>query len=155
MHKNITKELAAALTSCLEQLDQMKGMFNDDDRAIAKAIDDAEKALAAYRVEEAKQGRMHYLDCSTTHVDEKDMELLACEGYSFGFTAASYEHGAFVSVYVMADEEINTPDELRKYGLSENFIKVYQYAAEQGFTVLRLDADGHKHPELPEGIWNE
>lgn len=40
-------DMRAALGELLEQVYQMQGMFDDDDGAIAAAIDDAEKALEA------------------------------------------------------------------------------------------------------------
>lgn len=40
-----TRELAAALAQLLDQVDQMRGLFPDDD-ALIRAIDDAEQALS-------------------------------------------------------------------------------------------------------------
>ncbi len=45
----VAQELAAALDGLLEQVYQMRGMFRDEDRAIARAVDDAEVALKEYR----------------------------------------------------------------------------------------------------------
>ena len=39
------RELAAALGQLLDQIEQMRGLFPDDD-ALDRAIDDAEKALS-------------------------------------------------------------------------------------------------------------
>lgn len=39
------RELAAALGQLLEQVYQMRGLFDDEDGAIARAVQDAEQAL--------------------------------------------------------------------------------------------------------------
>ena len=44
---NTERELRAALGQLLEQVYQMQGMFDDEDGAIARAIEDAEDALEA------------------------------------------------------------------------------------------------------------
>ncbi|MFZ3211758.1 MAG: hypothetical protein WA188_09595 [Terriglobales bacterium] len=49
----VKQELAAALDGLLQQVYQMRGMFGDEDRAIARAVKDAEDALKEYR----KEGR--------------------------------------------------------------------------------------------------
>lgn len=42
--------LASALSDCLEQIDQMRGMFNDKDGAIAAAVDQADAAYDQWKV---------------------------------------------------------------------------------------------------------
>jgi len=42
--------LAGALDSCVHQLQQMRGMFDDQDGAIQKAIADAEQAMVDFHV---------------------------------------------------------------------------------------------------------
>lgn len=42
---DVIKELSAALSGCMEQIAQMKGMFNDEDHAIENSLNDADTAL--------------------------------------------------------------------------------------------------------------
>lgn len=52
-NRTTTEELAGALSACLDQIHQMKGMFNDEDGAIQRAIASGEEVLAKYRTEQA------------------------------------------------------------------------------------------------------
>jgi hypothetical protein len=49
MEFDVAYELAAALQNLLGQTYQMRDMFPDEDRTIAKAVSDAEGALRGYR----------------------------------------------------------------------------------------------------------
>lgn len=55
----MASELAGALANCIEQIHQMKGMFDDEDGTIQEALDAAEEALNRYhdapKVESAPQ----------------------------------------------------------------------------------------------------
>jgi hypothetical protein len=46
----IARDLAGALDACSDQLEQMRGLFADDDGKIARAVEDADEAIEAYRV---------------------------------------------------------------------------------------------------------
>lgn len=46
----IARDLAGALEACSGQVEQMSGLFPDDDGAIAGALDDADQAIEAYRI---------------------------------------------------------------------------------------------------------
>lgn len=41
--------LTGALQSCMEQIQQMQGMFDDNDGAIAQSLEDGEKAMEEFR----------------------------------------------------------------------------------------------------------
>jgi hypothetical protein len=45
---NVQNELAAALQNLLWQINQMRGMFRDEDGTIEDAVNDAENALKSY-----------------------------------------------------------------------------------------------------------
>jgi hypothetical protein len=45
----IARDLAGALEACTDQIEQMQGMFGEDPD-IAKAMDDADQAIEAYRI---------------------------------------------------------------------------------------------------------
>lgn len=47
--------LASALADCLEQISQMRGMFDDNDGAIQQAVDEADGALDAWNEAAPKQ----------------------------------------------------------------------------------------------------
>lgn len=96
---------------------------------------------------------LSYLDCSTSHVTEKDMELLKeTPAFLYDFTHASYEYGAFVSVSGAAELEEETRKMLED-GFSEAFINLRKYAEQHGCTILRLDAHGVVIEGLPTFEW--
>lgn len=47
--KQIAQTLAGALDTCVTQIEQMKGMFDDSDGAIQQALDDASDADDVYQ----------------------------------------------------------------------------------------------------------
>lgn len=83
-----------------------------------------------------------YLDVSTAHVTEKDMQLLETRkdfANSNPVSAYNYEHGAFVVIC----EEV-TDRALSDFGYSPSFVKLGRYAREHGCATIRLDCDGDK-----------
>ncbi len=51
--QKIAQALAGHLSNCMEQIGQMKGMFDDGDGSIQQAIDDADETLACYNAAQA------------------------------------------------------------------------------------------------------
>ncbi|MGY3482256.1 hypothetical protein ACVW1C_000139 [Bradyrhizobium sp. USDA 4011] len=47
--RRIARDLAGALDACTHQIDQMRGMFSDEDGTIAEAVSDADEAAETYR----------------------------------------------------------------------------------------------------------
>lgn len=94
-----------------------------------------------------------YVDMSTAHVTQKDMELLESQG-DLGVVAYDYNEGVFV--YVPPEEDLPTTlGAAQERGLSDSFCKALTYASQQGAYLLRLDADGDmiEDPQLDLHDW--
>ena len=76
-----------------------------------------------------------YLDLSTAYITQADMELLADKGH---YCLCSYPEGAVVYLPAYPDWQV----EARKYGYSERFCDVVDYARRHGCTLVRLDVGG-------------
>jgi hypothetical protein len=51
----LERALAGALSACVEQIEQMRRMFDDEDGTIAEAVDAADEALTAYAMARSKE----------------------------------------------------------------------------------------------------
>jgi hypothetical protein len=81
-------------------------------------------------------GVLNYLDVSTRHITEATLNSNSI--YKLG----EYAEGAFFWV----DEEL--PPSLPK-----DLYEVFEFAKEKNCTIIRFDADGFDHPELPSYDW--
>jgi len=89
-----------------------------------------------------------YTDVSTSHVTQKDMELLEKDSRSYGGNpvfAYPYDEGAFVLVMDSPDYDLDT---IRAYGYSTLFVSLLEKALAQNCYMIRLDSDGEEHDNL-------
>jgi hypothetical protein len=85
----------------------------------------------------------NFLDISTSHVTQDDMEQLACGTDSV--VAYVYEQGAFVVPIDTREEE------LANY--SPEFKGIMLLAKKLGVWFVRFDADGEVYEDLPKMDW--
>lgn len=71
--ESVARELAGALDSCTTQIEQMKGMFPDDDGMIEQALQEADDADASYRKAQA-DAKVPVID-----LDQLGWELIKAE----------------------------------------------------------------------------
>ena len=89
-------------------------------------------------------GLNSYFDLSTAHLTRTTMNLLDSGAHGFLFTVAPYDFGVFVGV----------PDELDLATTPKDLLQVMRYAKMLGCAVIRFDADGDTHDELPAFDWD-
>lgn len=87
-----------------------------------------------------------YLDCSTSHVARETMDALSAptEESACGVFSLAYDCGTFIPVPDDLGERPDIPADLRH---------VLAHAKASGCTILRLDADGMVHSDLPVFDW--
>jgi hypothetical protein len=84
-----------------------------------------------------------YLDCSTGHLTHATMVALESETIEGIITVASYEEGCFITVPFEAEDE----------DFPEDLLAVLTFARERECLVIRFDADGDIHDDLPFHEW--
>jgi hypothetical protein len=94
-------------------------------------------------------GLYHYLDASTAHITEEDSRVL--ENLADGEWYISREYGWWV--WIDVDNETKQQQTLRDLGLSESFINLVRYAADNYCWWLLLDQDGTNIDPLPLHDW--
>jgi len=91
-----------------------------------------------------------FLDCSTGHVTERDMDLLKrddCQIVTYQF-----EYGTWV--HVLQDKPYEfTYKILKLLGFSVGFIKVYMAARAAGCWFIKLDQDGETYEQFTHYEW--
>jgi hypothetical protein len=93
-----------------------------------------------------------YLDMSTAHVKEEDMERL--ELLEAQLHVKNYPEGAIIPI--PSDDYMEEfLDKAKAGGLSESFCKAIRYSAQQNCYLLRLDGAGDliDDPALDEHDW--
>lgn len=85
-----------------------------------------------------------YLDVSTGHLSEETRFWLDEGSHGLPMTVAPYEYGAFVSVPNFSEMDSDIQAEL-----PEDLRRVLQFAADQECVIVRFDADGETHGDLP------
>lgn len=88
------------------------------------------------------------LDVSTSHITDKDDKLLA--GSDFPGCAISYAYGYSVIVLKAQPDIVES---YRRYGMSEEFCRVYTWAEKLDVAEVRFDRDGTVYEDLPEFDW--
>jgi hypothetical protein len=93
----------------------------------------------------------NFMDISTGHLTDGDVELLNQE--DLPFNVMTYEYGWIVSTTSLmsvesADESIK---EMSAAGLSKEFIEAARTAGQRGCWLLRFDADADLEEGLPIG----
>jgi len=85
-----------------------------------------------------------YLDLSTAHVTQKDMDLISFDYDNNPVYSYDYEYGSFVFLPDTKSkiEQIELFCDLIEYGYSKSFVKVVKYAKDLDCTMIRLDCDG-------------
>lgn len=142
-------DLAGALDSCLNQIHQMKGMFDDDDGAIQDAIDDAELALEQHRAAKAANSQSANLDLAPHGALSNMMDyILEHEGQSFSEELKSAGEG-FAPVGITEDEwneaiakHEELIDQLARAKTREDSDKIESKANEL-FDHIARHTDGH------------
>jgi len=86
-----------------------------------------------------------YLDCSTAHVQPKDMDLLTT---AESLVTIQHKYGAFVNVPNPGEEGEVLYDRIREEGFSAEFIKILHFAHANDCYWLNFDADGVMHHEF-------
>lgn len=82
-----------------------------------------------------------YLDCSTRHISRATLDKLSAgENYGAAMTVAPYDYGVFVSVPTEDDDIENLPEDLAA---------VLRFTRLRGCLIVRFDADGEVHVDLP------
>ena len=121
--------------------------------AAKKFTDEYLKRKAKYLAELVPKSKLvtpKFLDCSTGHVTERDMGLLAkddCQLVTYQF-----EYGTWV--HVLQDKPYGfTPKTLKALGFSDGFIKVYLAAREADCWFIKLDSDGETYEQFEHFDW--
>lgn len=91
-----------------------------------------------------------YMDLSTGHVTQKDMELLDGDTCVIAYP---YKEGAFVIVPPDLNTELQHRQDIVDAGFSVAFLEMLQYAFDAGVLIVRLDADGDQDESLPTFDW--
>ena len=101
---------------------------------------------------EKHDGIFKYLDCSTVHVQPKDMDLLTTVE---SIVTIPHKYGSFVNVPNPNDDGEALYDEIRKEGFSEEFIKILKFAHANDCCWINFDADGIMHHEFSDfsSLW--
>lgn len=94
---------------------------------------------------EKHEGIFKYFDCSTAHVQPKDMNLLTA---AERLVTIPHKYGAFLNVPDIADEGETFYEEIREEGFSEDFIKILHFAYANDCYWINFDADGIMHHEF-------
>lgn len=97
-----------------------------------------------------------YLDVSTCHVTQKDMELLLVQGErsdGLNVLAYPYDYGAFIPLSSDPDLVAEFEERARERGYSESFFKLIQYARDNELRMVNLDADGDEIEGLDTHDW--
>ena len=98
-----------------------------------------------------------HADVSTRHITKEDAERLdelALElmyGGRTPVTIAKYPEGYFLSV--PSELTLDDEDFKRAMGVSDALIGLMVYLSELDVHILRLDADGTRHDNLPKFDW--
>lgn len=94
-------------------------------------------------------GVFQYLDCSTGHITRETMKMLeAGDNQRLWNTVAPYEYGAFVGV---PSFEGASEDQFASF--PKDLMEVLKFAAQRDCQIVRFDADGFDHDELPRYEW--
>lgn len=113
-NSQVCDALAGALEALLQQVEQMKGLFDDGDGSIQRAIDDAVKAQGAYRSATASAGlpaTRRYMvigahDDGSRFADSADAETgeeaerIVLANYHAEYPSDDYEPDIFGTVFV-------------------------------------------------------
>ena len=100
-----------------------------------------------------------YADVSTGHISAEDRDRLhefaleEVHGGSAPITVAEYQFGFFISVPAELDNADEFENFKDKIGFSDAFLNMMKLASAQGIPVIRLDADGFDHDNLPKFKW--
>ena len=89
------------------------------------------------------------LDVSTAHVLQSDVSLLNRDDSPL--VAYEYQEGFFLSSH-LGDEDCNL-DSLRKWGFSDAFLNIFDYARTNDIRWINLDSAGMVYEELPVFEW--
>jgi len=94
----------------------------------------------------SKPKSLTYWDVSTAHITRQDSRILAeySQGNEAGLIVHRYEEGFFIPVL---------EERLTDARLSQDFIRLYRMAQENGISMLRLDRDAEIVEGLPVHEW--
>ncbi|MBM4147159.1 MAG: hypothetical protein FJ240_12965 [Nitrospira sp.] len=101
---------------------------------------------------EKHKGIFKYLDCSTVHVQPKDMNLLTI---AESLVTIQHRYGAFVNVPNPDEEGETLYDRIREESFSEDFIRILKFAYANDCYWINFDADGITHHEFSDfsALW--
>lgn len=104
-----------------------------------------------------------YADVSTSHVTERDMEILEelADGpnintdHDLQIYILTYREGAFVrfSPQIFLEELDEQGPKMLEKGLSQAFIDIIAEAAKQKIAMVRFDSDGQEVEDAPTFDW--
>lgn len=99
------------------------------------------------------EGVRKYLDCSTAHITEQDDDLLRSSPSGLIIHQLEYGYLVYVAPEGAAEVVDEQRDHARAIGLSESFIKVIDYARNQGCGWVKFDANAMYVPYLDTHNW--
>lgn len=96
-----------------------------------------------------------YLDVSTAHVTQEEMEAITVAGRRGSFdpllrVSAEYRYGAYLAV---PDEDDDSESAAARRAEFPNVQAMFERARELDAIIVRLDRDGDTDPKLPVYDW--